>query len=430
MRDNPPAGRNKRLNQCRNKSTVRHAMAALAVALGGGGFIPPAGADSLPAGPGREQVQTYCTACHGTNLIPRSAGYDRSGWYDLTATMIDLSAVPEDRAVIADYLATHFPPNDRRTPVIIPAKRDITFTEWVVPTLGQRPRDPVQAQDGAVWWAGQWGNLIGRIDPASGEMTEYPMPAGAHPHTVTVDTADRVWYTGNRNGTVGVLDPSTGDITEYPMPDPAARDPHSAIFDAEGILWFTLQHSNMIGRLDPVTGAVSLTTAPSAKSKPYGIKIDADGVPWVACNGRPCLLRVDRDTMDVREVALPTPGTTVRRLDIADDGTIWYVNSGQGRLGHYDPDSGKIREWPSPSGAAAHPYAIAVIDGIVWYNESGMRPDTLVRFDPEAESFESWAIPSGGVYAGIVRHMRATADGNLLIHQSGTNRIMLVTIKP
>jgi virginiamycin B lyase len=70
-----------------------------------------------------------------------------------------------------------------------------------------------------------------------------------------------------------------------------------------------------------------------------------------------------------------------------------------------------------------------VVDGIVWYNESGMRPDMLVRFDPRGESFQSWPIPSGSIHAGIVRHMRPTRDGNLLIHQSSTNRIIRVTTK-
>ena len=70
-----------------------------------------------------------------------------------------------------------------------------------------------------------------------------------------------------------------------------------------------------------------------------------------------------------------------------------------------------------------------VVDGIVWYNESGMRPDALVRFDPATETFQSWPIPSGNVHAGIVRHMRPTRDGDLLIHQSSTNRIVKVTTK-
>jgi virginiamycin B lyase len=53
-----------------------------------------------------------------------------------------------------------------------------------------------------------------------------------------------------------------------------------------------------------------------------------------------------------------------------------------------------------------------------------------VRFDPRGETFQSWAIPSGDVHAGIVRHVDVTGDGNLLIHQSATNRIIEVTIPP
>ena len=56
----------------------------------------------------------------------------------------------------------------------------------------------------------------------------------------------------------------------------------------------------------------------------------------------------------------------------------------------------------------------------------GMRPDALVRFDPETEKFQSWAIPSG---VGIIRNVWVTRDSNLLIHQSSTNRVGLVTIK-
>jgi virginiamycin B lyase len=387
-------------------------------------------ASPLPEGAGKDLVEAVCTACHQTNQITRSSGYSREGWQELTSTMVDLSGDQETRGAITQYLATHFPPTTDRAPKLIPGDAEIAFKEWVVPTLGQRSRDPVEAADGSIWWAGQWGNLVGRIDPATGEMTEYPLPDNAMPHTVVLDAAGDVWYTGNKNGTVGKLDPDSGQITEFKMPDAAAKDPHTAVFDADGVMWFTLQQSNMIGRLDPATGEVELVTIKTPDAKPYGIKIDDQGSPWVACNGSNCLVKVDPATMELTEVELPIPATTVRRLDIADDGMIWYVNSSQGRLGRFDPQSGAIKEWPSPSGPKSHPYAIAVVDGIVWYNESGMRPDALVRFDPASETFQSWPIPSGGVYAGIIRHMRPTRDGNLLIHQSSTNRIILVTPKP
>ncbi len=384
---------------------------------------------ALPAGANQELVQGTCTACHQTNQIMRSFGYPREQWRELTSTMVDLSAAPKERAKITDYLAAHFPPNTKRAPKIIPGSAKISIKEWQVPTLGQRSRDPVQAADGSIWWAGQFGNLIGRINPKTGDMKEYPLPDNALPHSVTLDRAGNVWYTGNKNGTVGKLDPKTGKITEYMMPDPKAKDPHTAVFDKQGILWFTLQQSNMLGRLDPKTGAIKLVTMKTRRAKPYGIKIDAEGTPWVACNGSNCLVKVDPTTMKLTEIKLPIPETTVRRLDIAADGMIWYGNSSQGRIGRFNPKTGDIKEWPSPSGPKSHPYGLAVIDGIVWYNESGMRPDALVRFDPKTETFQSWPIKSGGIYAGIVRHMRATPDGNLLIHQSSTNRIMLVTLE-
>jgi virginiamycin B lyase len=391
-------------------------------------FAAQAQAPGLPDGAGKALVESICTNCHQTSQITRSAGYSAEGWRELTGTMVDLSGSPEQQTEIVGYLAAHFPPNDRRAPTLVPGEVEISFTEWRVPTLGQRSRDPVEAPDGAIWWAGQLANLIGRIDPATGEMTEHPLPAGAMPHSVTVDDEGGVWYTGNRNGTVGRLDPETGAVTEYKMPEPAAKDPHTAVFDADGVLWFTLQQSNMVGRLDPATGAIELATVPTPGARPYGIKIDASGAPWVACNGSNCLVKLDPQTMAPTEVKLPDPETTVRRLDIAEDGTIWFVNSSRGRLGRLDPATGEVREWPSPSGPKSHPYALAVVDGAVWYNESGMRPDALVRFDPATETFQSWPIASGGVHAGIVRHMRPTRDGDLLIHQSSTNRIIRVTI--
>lgn len=390
--------------------------------------LPVVAKGQLPEGEGRQLVQGMCGSCHGVDLIARSSGYTREGWRELIGTMMNLSGSPAEET-LARYLAKHFPPRKELQPKLVRGDFPLGFREWKVPTLGQRARDPVEAPDGSIWWAGHWADLVGRIEPSTGRVWEYALPEGARPHSVTPDRAGNVWYTGNGNGTIGKLDPRAGTIAEYRMPDPAARDPHTAVFDEKGRLWFTLQQSNMVGRLIPATGEVRLAGVPRPKARPYGIQIAADGSLWVACNGGNCLLRVDPETMEVREYPLPDPKTTVRRLDIASDGRIWYVNSSRGRLGRFDPKSGQVKEWPSPSGPDSHPYAIAIVDGIVWYNESGKRPDALVRFDPATERFQSWAIPSGPIYSGIVRHMRPTREGNLLLHQSSTNRIILAELK-
>ena len=57
----------------------------------------------------------------------------------------------------------------------------------------------------------------------------------ARPHSIINDASGNIWYTGNGNGTVGKLDPATGKITAYPMPDPNARDPHTPIFNRPAI---------------------------------------------------------------------------------------------------------------------------------------------------------------------------------------------------
>ena len=380
-------------------------------------------AASLPDGAGKDAVTATCGACHGLNMITGSPGFTQAAWKDLIGTMVKL---PDDRsAAITEYLGTHFPPKPGRAPVLVPGSVQVTFKEWTVPTLGQRSRDPLQTADGTIWWNGQFISLVGRLNPKTGEMTEYRLETEAKPHSIVDDAAGNIWYTGNGNGTIGKLVPATGQITVYKMPDPAARDPHTAIFAKDGTMYFTLQQSNMLGRLVPSTGEIKLVTLATPRALPYGIKQDSHGTIWVSYNGAGKLASMDPVTMAVTEYPLPDAASRSRRLAITSDDTIWFVNSALGRIGKLNPKTGEVKEWPSPSGPRSHPYAIEVIDDIIWYNESNQRPDALVRFDPKTEKFQSWAIPSG---VGIIRHMRKTPDGNLTIHQTSTNRIGLAII--
>lgn len=401
----------------------------LATVLGSGAALAswaqPPGAPQvpLPAGDGKAEVEAACVACHQTNLIVGSTGYTQEGWRYLTSHMISLGEPLASKVV--GYLATHFPPKNDRLPKLVSGPAQVTFEEWIPPTLGQRPRDPLQRADGTIWWAGMYASLIGRLEPKSGEMKEWRLDPAARPHSIVDDRDGNIWYTGNGNGTVGKLEPATGKITVYPMPDPAARDPHTPIFNRDGHLWFTLQNSNMLGRLVPSTGEIKLVTMPTERARPYGIKEDSKGNLWVAYNGSHKIARVNPQTWEIREYATPTSESRIRRLALTSDDVVWYVDSSRGYLGRLDPVTGAIETWASPSGPESHPYAIEVVDDVVWYNESNQRPDALVRFDPKTETFQSWAIPSG---VGIIRHMRATPDGNLVIHQSSTNTVGLVRI--
>ena len=93
---------------------------------------------TLPEGNGKELVQATCTKCHGLNQITNSWGYDREGWELVYTSMVDVPAA--DRAIITNYLAAHFPEKNRPAPVVLPGKASVTIKEWVVPSLGSRPR--------------------------------------------------------------------------------------------------------------------------------------------------------------------------------------------------------------------------------------------------------------------------------------------------
>ena len=203
-------------------------IAAFAVVL----VLTPVGASAqprqanLPDGVGKDLVEGLCTGCHSANQIVRSSGYTEEEWAEHFSNMVDLADMPKERSEIARYLAANMPPDTTRAPTLVPGELEVGFTEWKVPALGQRARDPVEAPDGTIWWAGQWGNLIGRIDPTTGEMKEYPLPADAMPHSVTIDDAGMVWYTGNQNGSVGKFDPTTGG--DHRLSDAQSRGPRPA----------------------------------------------------------------------------------------------------------------------------------------------------------------------------------------------------------
>jgi virginiamycin B lyase len=382
------------------------------------------GVADLPDGAGRDVVAQTCTKCHGTNMITGSWGNTQQGWKDLFDSMVLL---PTDQATtIASYLGTHFPEKPRPKSVVIPGDVKVNIREWIAPTLGSRPHDPLAAADGTIWWAGMWGNVLGHLDPKTGVLKEYPLKtAKSGPHGLTQDKAGNIWFAANTGAYVGRFDPKTEAITEYKMPDPAARDPHTPLFDRKGQLWFTLQNSNMVGRLNPQTGEVKLVSMPQARSQPYGMVMMSNGNPLICEFGANRLASFDIDTMAVTEYTLPDPASRPRRIAIDSADNIWYGDYSRGYLGRFNPKTRETKEWPSPSGPQSQPYGISVIKDIVWYNESAIRPNTLVRFDPKAEKFQSWIIPAGG---GVVRNMSVLPNGNLAMAESGVNRVALVEI--
>jgi virginiamycin B lyase len=132
---------------------------------------------------------------------------------------------------------------------------------------------------------------------------------------------------------------------------------------------------------------------------------------------------VDPSTLQITEYSLPQ-NTRPRRMAIAADDKVYFTDYQGGNLGRLDPETRAVKMWPSPGGSGSDPYGIVIApDGMVWYSESGVKPNTLIRFDPQTEQFARAAIPSGG---GTVRNMAATPDGRIYLACSGVNKVAVV----
>jgi virginiamycin B lyase len=191
------------------------------------------------------------------------------------------------------------------------------------------------------------------------------------------------------------------------------------------VIFFTAQDSNFVGRLDPKSGKVTVKEVPTPRAHPYGIIVGPDGAAYFCEFGSNKIGRINPSTLEIREYTLPE-GARPRRIANNPDHAIYYSDFARGYVARLDPRTGQLQEWPSPGGSGSRPYGIASTrDGTVWYSESGVKPNTLVAFNPATKAFQKWPIPSGG---GVVRNMVVTPGDRLYLACSGVNKVAVAEV--
>ena len=76
---------------------------------------------------------------------------------------------------------------------------------------------------------------------------EFPLPnAKSHPYALGIATDHSLWYSSESRDVIGRLDPVTGKVVEYPMPyaDNGMRD---FFLDADGHMWYGSPPNNRVG---------------------------------------------------------------------------------------------------------------------------------------------------------------------------------------
>ena len=111
--------------------------------------------------------------------------------------------------------------------------------------------------------------------------TTYDLPRpDAAPHDAALDAQGNVWYSDFTSQFIGKLDPKTGKVVEYPVPlnrlGTVAQGGLQIAFDKEGRVYFGNMSQMQIVRLDPKTEKMETFKAPIPECGFWGWPPDDD----------------------------------------------------------------------------------------------------------------------------------------------------------
>lgn len=145
---------------------------------------------------------------------------------------------------------------------------------------GPEPYGLVIDGKGTVWFTELYSGKLGKVDPATGEMTEYATPIpDAGPRRLALDSKGNLWFTECFAGKIGKLDPTTMKFTDYDLGVAGGGFPYSIRIDKSDQIWFSMNSNNSIGKLDPKTKKIAYSLFPVPESNTIDPGFDFSGDP-------------------------------------------------------------------------------------------------------------------------------------------------------
>ena len=286
-------------------------------------------------------------------------------------------------------------------------------------TASSHPHDVAPAPDGAVYYTGQMKGYLGRLDPATGKDQNIPIGAGSAPHGVIVAPDGAAWITdGGLNANVR-FDPNTRKFDYFMLPPhlPSANL-NTGVFDKDGVYWFTGQNG-VHGYVNPKTGKHESWKSPRRGT--YGITVTPTNEVWYVALSGDHLGKIDKSNGSVAIVESPKKGAGPRRVWSDSKGMLWVSFWHSGEVGRYDPAAKQWKTWRLPGNPGSGCYSVYVDDSDkVWLTD--FLTNSIVRFDPDTEKFESFPSNQRGAQ---VRQMLGRA-GEVWGAESGNDRLVRI----
>ena len=236
----------------------------------------------------------------------------------------------------------------------------VIITEYDLPNKAIQPHDVVLDKAGTVWYSDFGQMYLGRMDPKSGEVTQFPIPETKKGFPVCTldletDQNDNLWIGVMYQGSIARFDRTTGAFRQWSIPkewnSDAGQLGHLATTatHVDNKVWIKNSDGNNIYRLDLSTDKIeSLGSykdpATGRRIGSYGIHSDSANNLYLLDYSAGNIGRIDAKTKDFTVYVTPTPRSRPRRGRVDAHDRLWFAEYGADGVGMLDSVSGKITE--------------------------------------------------------------------------------------
>jgi len=373
-----------------------------------------------------------CAHCHSLELITRSRHtadefvkiVERMSGYPPLAfplmpqrtpsPRIGGGEIPRDRQLQiwqrqAEYLATlnlsggnglTYPLKTEPRPT--GAATHVVYTTYDLPKPTRQPHDVIVDSQGIVWFASFGEQILGKLDPRTGKVTEYEIPIlkpGAPMGILGMrfDHDENPWLAMQFQAGIAKFDRKTETFQTWSLP-PDLNGPHVQVNQVsperayvDGKVWLQDAGTYTVMRLDVATGKFE-RFEPYKIPRPnvYDIIPDSRNNGYFLTMGAEEFGRIDAKTGQMQIFKTPTKGSGPRRGMMDDQDRLWFGENRSDKIGMFDTKTQSFREWaPTPGG---WPYDVTIDkNGEVW--SGGEYNDRIVRLDPKTGSFTEYLMP-------------------------------------
>jgi streptogramin lyase len=279
----------------------------------------------------------------------------------------------------------------------------VIYTEYDLPKRTRQPHDVIVDSRGFAWYASFGEQILGKLDPGTGAITEYDipllkpkMPTGIL--SVRFDEDENVWMGMQFQGGVAKFDRKTETFQTWSLP-PELNGDHVQInqvsadhHKVDGKVWLQDAGTYTVLRLDPATGKFDVYE-PFKIPRPniYDVISDAQNNVYFTVFGRENIGRIDAKTGAITVWKTPTKGSAPRRGMIDAHARLWFGENRAERIGMFDTRTATFQEWVAPT-PESWPYDVtADTHGDVW--AGGEYSDRVMRLDPTTGAITEYLLP-------------------------------------